>query len=274
MHTRGFSSKWINWIKSAVKGGSVGVSLNENDSSFFKTEKGPRQGDPLSPILYNLVGDVITRMLVKAASNNLIQGLSPSTGSEVISLQYADDTILFSDTNYTHLRNLKSVLAIFEQISGMRINFHKSELVPLNLDPDETHDIAHIFSCPVGTFPIRYLGVPLHFKKLRREDIQPLVDKILQKISGWRGKLLSHAARVTLIQTCFTSIPVYLLSFIKLPKWAVKTIASQMANCLWIDSEDKHKWHLANWESIRMCKEYGGVGIPNLRDLNIYLLGS
>jgi hypothetical protein len=171
MHTRGFSSKRINWIKCVVKGGYVGVTLNENDSSFFKTGKGLRQGDPLSPILYNLVGDVITRMLVKAASNNLIQGLSPSTGSEVISLQYADDTILFSDTNYTHLRNLKSVLAIFEQISGMRINFHKSELVPLNLDPDETHDIAHIFSCPVGTFPIRYLGVPLHFEKLRREDI-------------------------------------------------------------------------------------------------------
>jgi hypothetical protein len=66
-----------------VKGGSVGVTLNGNDSSFFRTGKGLRQGDPLSPMLYNLVGDVLTKMLVKAASNNLIKGLPPSTGSEV-----------------------------------------------------------------------------------------------------------------------------------------------------------------------------------------------
>jgi hypothetical protein len=79
---------------------------------------------------------------------------------------------------------------------------------------------------------------------------------------------------VPLIQTCIASIPVYLLSFIKLPKWAIKTISSHMANCLWNDKTDRHRWHLANWESIAMCKEYGGVGIPNLRDLNIFLLGS
>jgi hypothetical protein len=67
---------------------------------------------------------------------------------------------------------------------------------------------------------------------------------------------------------------IYLLSFIKFPKWAIKKISSQMANCLWNDNEDKHTWYLANWESIIMCKEYGGVGIPNVRDLNIHLLGS
>jgi hypothetical protein len=70
----------------------------------------------------------------------------------------------------------------------------------------------------VGVFPIKYLGVPLHYEKLKRENIQPLVDKILNRISGWKGKLLSYAARITLIQTCIASIPVYLLSFIKFPK--------------------------------------------------------
>jgi hypothetical protein len=72
----------------------------------------------------------------------------------------------------------------YEQISGMRINFHKSELVPLNIEPSEAHRLAHVFSCPLGTFPIKYLGVPLHYENLNREDIQPLVDKILKKIAG------------------------------------------------------------------------------------------
>jgi hypothetical protein len=67
---------------------------------------------------------------------------------------------------------------------------------------------------------------------------------------------------------------VYLLSFIKFPKWAIKIISSHMVNCLWNDNADKHKWHLANWESVSMCRDHGGVGILNLRDLNMSLLGS
>jgi hypothetical protein len=56
----------------------------------------------------------------------LSMGLETNPGKEVISLQYANDTILFTDIEPYHLRNLKSTPAIFEQTSGMRINFHKS----------------------------------------------------------------------------------------------------------------------------------------------------
>jgi hypothetical protein len=258
LKTRNFSSKWINWMECVVKGGSVGVTLNGQDSSFFKTGKGLRQGDPLSPMLYNLIGDVLTKMLIKAANANLIHGLSVNSRTQVISLHYADDTTLFSDIDPTHLQNLRCTLAIFEQISGMRINFHKSELIPLNLEEHQIHQISHMFRCPVGAFPIKYLGVPLHYEKLKKEDIQPLVDKILNRISEWKGKLFSYAARVTLIQTCITSILVYLLSFIKFPKWAIKVISSHMANCMRNDSADKHRWHLANWESVSICRLWRG----------------
>jgi hypothetical protein len=152
LKTRNFSSKWIKWMECVVKGGSVGVTLNGQDSSFFKIGKGLRQGDPLSPMLYNLVGDVLTKMLIKAANANLIQGLSANSMAKVISLHYADDTILFSGIDPTNLQNLRCILAIFEQISRMRINFHKSELIPLNLDEHQTHQISHMFRCPVGVF--------------------------------------------------------------------------------------------------------------------------
>jgi hypothetical protein len=117
----------------------------------------------------------------------------------------------------------------YEQLSGMKVNFHKSELLPMNLDQEETQRFAHIFSCPVGSFSLKYLGVPLHFDVLSRDDIQPLVDKLLKKIAGWRGKLLSLVARAMLIQTCLASIPIYLLSFIKFPKWAIKLLNTHMA---------------------------------------------
>jgi hypothetical protein len=67
---------------------------------------------------------------------------------------------------------------------------------------------------------MKYLGVPLHFDNLSRQDIEPLVDKILRILIT--SSLLSLAARVVLIKTCLASIPVYLLSFIKFPKWGHK----------------------------------------------------
>lgn len=74
----------------------------------------------------------------------------------------------------------------FEQLSGMRINFHKSELIPMDVDNETIHRLAHLFTCSIGT-TIKYLGIPLHYDKLSREGIQPLVDKMLKLMAGWRA---------------------------------------------------------------------------------------
>jgi hypothetical protein len=82
------------------------------------------------------------------------------------------------------------VLPSFEQVSRMRINYDKSELIPLCIEEDELDTYINIIGCVVGKFPIKYLGIPLHYNKLRRKDIQPLIDKILKRIVGWRCLML------------------------------------------------------------------------------------
>jgi hypothetical protein len=138
-------------------------------------------------------------------------------------------------------------------VSGVRINYEKSELIPLCVNEEEVPSFLNILGCALGKFPIKYLGIPLHYSKLRREDIQPLIDKILKRIAGRRGKLLSYAARLTIIKACLANIPIYLLSFFKFPKWALDLINTQVANCLWNDFEGHRKLHLANWKLI--CKK-------------------
>ena len=247
------------------EGGSVAVKINNSLGNFFTTTRGLRQGDPLSPILFDMVVDVFTKMLIKAASVNLIKGLCPNLcPGGVVSLQYADDTILFMENNAETARNLKSILTCFEQVTGMRINYDKSELVPINLGEGDVASLKNIFRCVVGSFPIKYLGIPLHHDKLRREDLQPIIDKILKRIAGWRGKLLSYAARVALIRSCLASIPVYLLSFFKFPKWALDLINTQMSHCLWNDTKEKRRLHLAKWDLVCIPKKFGGLGIPFL----------
>lgn len=81
----------------------------------------------------------------------MIKGLlSDLREGGVISLQYANDTIIFSDIEGKYLRTLKCCLILFKSLSGMKINFDKSELVPLNMSDEEVHRASHIFGCTKG----------------------------------------------------------------------------------------------------------------------------
>jgi hypothetical protein len=148
-------------------------------------------------------------MLVKAAKGGLISGLLPVVyEGGIISLQYADDTLLFLQNDLSKARNLKWLLICFEQLLGMKINYDKSDLVTIGLGEDDANSTAKNFCCKIGQFPFKYLGVPLHHSKLRREDIQPVVDKIIKRITEWKGKLLSYGGRLIILKSCLASIPI------------------------------------------------------------------
>jgi hypothetical protein len=68
------------------------------------------------------------------------------------------------------------------------------------------------FPGKISAFPDKYLGLPLHTHKLRRVDVQPLLDKIGARIPRWKGKLLSMAGGETLVKTILTSQPIYHLT--------------------------------------------------------------
>ena len=153
--SRGFGPKWISWIRSVVRDGSLCIRINDEYSHFFKPGKGLRQRDPLSPLLFNFVADVFTRMLMKAAHHNLISGLLQGVSPRgVISQQYADDTLFFLENNLTKARHFKWILACFEQLSGMKINYDKSDMLGLGLEEEESLMFARFFCCRVESFPL------------------------------------------------------------------------------------------------------------------------
>lgn len=73
------------------------------------------------------------------------------------------------------------------------------ELTPLGLGKDMIAQFTDILGCTEGVFLIKCVGVPLPYDRLRREDIQAIVDKIIKVMASWRGKLLSYSTRLTLI---------------------------------------------------------------------------
>jgi hypothetical protein len=166
--------------------------MNDQLGPYFVSHKGVRQGDPLSPILFNFVADYLTRMIRHAQHIRLITGLADNIiPNGVAILQYADDTIICLKENLDNARNMKLVLYLYELMSGLKINFSKSEVILINGDNDLCLQYAELFDCQVGDFPIKYLGVPVSPSRLYIRDWAQLEERNEKKLAIWKGKSLS-----------------------------------------------------------------------------------
>ena len=74
------------------------------------------------------------------------------------------------DNDLERAKNMKLLLCAFEQLSGLKINFHKSELFCYGAANANQLEYTQIFGCNVGSFPFRYLGIPMHHQKLMNKD--------------------------------------------------------------------------------------------------------
>lgn len=107
------------------------------------------------------------------------------------------------------VEHLKFLLLGFESTSGLKINYSKSALIPLNISDTLACNLSNQLGCQTSSLPITYLGVPLHWKKLSPSDWQPLISKIENKLQSWKCNILSLGGRVTLLNSVISAIPLY-----------------------------------------------------------------
>ena len=110
-------------------------------------------------------------LIERAKADGQIEGVVPHLVDGGLSiLQYADDTILFMEHDIEKEKNLKLIMSAFEQLSGLKINFHKSELFCFGEAQDEANMYADLFGCGLGQFPLSYLDIPIHYRKLTNAE--------------------------------------------------------------------------------------------------------
>jgi hypothetical protein len=181
LRMKGFSDEYRALINSFMSGDSVAIKINDDVGRYFQTLKGIRQGDLLSPMLFNKVDDKLTIMIERAKVDGLIERVVTHLVDGGLSiLQYANDTILFIEHDFEKAKNLKLILSAFEQLSGLKINFHKSELYCFGEAQDEVTAYADIFGYAHGQFHKRYFGVLIHYRRLIIAEWK-LVEERLQK---------------------------------------------------------------------------------------------
>lgn len=272
MLARGFLDRWIAWINTLWNSSSSRVCINREVSELFKHKRGLRQGDPLSPMLFNLGVDVFQRM-VQVANSLVHAPLSYKLPDSILALQYADDTAVIARANVSALISFKLILRLFALVSGLRVNYSKSSFIPINSEADDLTWIQAILGCTQTNFPISYLGMPLTLKKPTKDLFIPLIEKLEHRLQGWQSKLLSRGGRLILVQSVLSTIPVYYMICFQLPKWVIARLDKARRDFLWGSSKGRGKSiHLCNWNQLCLPKEWGGMAIADLHIWNIALL--
>jgi hypothetical protein len=262
----GFSTKWRDWIASLLGTATSTVLINGQPTKEIKHERGLRQGDPLSPMLFILAIDPLQRIIQMAADKGILSPVLPKAANLRCSL-YADDAAIFAAPSSTEIDHLHKILEFFGRCSGLTINIAKTEIYPIRLATDVVIQLLQNFQGKVCTFPGKYLGLPLHIRRLRKIDVQPLLDKIGARISGWKGRFLTTAGRETLVKSVLSAQPIYHMTAFPELKWLVKKIDRLRRSFLWRgETPDKvYGGHsLVNWPTSCRPKPKGGLGILDL----------
>ncbi|KAG6466891.1 hypothetical protein ZIOFF_075313 [Zingiber officinale] len=208
----GFSETVIAFIRRCVTSSWFSVLVNGQLSGFFRSQRGLRQGDPISPFLFILAAELFSRGI--EALFAAYPGMAYATGCDmrVSHLAYADDVVIFLNGSLDCVRRGKEFLDRYEAQSGQAINAEKSSFFPSRRISDRRRQqIAAITGFGLGERPMLYLGVPIISGNKRTVHFAPLLAKIQRKFQGWNLSRLSHGGRLMLIQSVLSSLPVYLL---------------------------------------------------------------
>lgn len=211
-----------------MSSGQSAVLLNGVPRKSFKCVRGVRQSDPLSPLLFVLAADASSCYQYQLGNLDLPiprEGLCPI-------IQYADDTILVLLDEDGQLLHLKEILQHYATSTGLKINFHKSNLIPINLSADRASELAEIFGCVVASMPFTYLGLPLGTTQPSITDFFPLVDRIKRRMSSTIA-ILSYGGKLTIINSVLSSLATYTMCSLQLPVKMVEQIDKIRRRCLW-----------------------------------------
>jgi hypothetical protein len=192
MNKMGFGTIWCDMISGLLATSSTQILLNGVPGGFIVHQRGLRQGDPLSPMLFILVMDILSRLIEKSSDEGHLQPLSTRQLRHRISL-YVDDAVVFLHPEAADNALTTALLKLFGKASRLHTNIHKSSVVPIMYDAKIIDAAKELLSCEFVEFPCRYLGLPLSIKKLTRSQIQGIIDRVVLSLLGWMAELMNMA---------------------------------------------------------------------------------
>lgn len=186
----GFPLEFVNWIMCCITKVSYSVLINRSASPFFHGERGLWQGCPLSPLLFLLIMEGLSRIFSGDCKQGQLQGIKITNNCILSHLLFVDDVLIFLNGDVGDLTALHSVMLLFCTATGIECNARKSTITSSGCSPHEIQFALHRFPYSLLSFDdgLKYLGFrlkPLHYKIA---DWTWLVTKIERSLNIWHHK--------------------------------------------------------------------------------------
>eukprot|EP00253_Pinus_taeda_P005179 PITA_05179 len=267
----------IQLIKACIESLWISPLVNGRPTNFFQAQRGIRQGCPLSPFLYILMADSLSRKLAVEKSAGSLPGLKPCEVSTPLNhALFADDSLLLGGVSTRIAKAFDNVLQSYCRVTGALINESKSEIYSWNAEQQEITNISRIlgFKGQAKWDNFRYLGLPISSRANKRCFWTHIISKVKSKITNWGGYWLTKGGKSILIKMQLSTLPIYQSAFLLAPKYVTDQIATLIRNFLWQGGKgNEKKLHLVKWDTVKRPIDEGGLQIRDPSFIN-KLLGS
>lgn len=228
-----FPDKFIHWISLCITTASFSVQVNGELAGYFQSERGLRHGCALSPYLFVICMDVLSKLLDRSAQRHQFGYHPKCKNLGLTHLSFADDIMVFTDGRVRSIESIVNVFEYFAKIWGLRISMEKSTIYYAGISKDERQELINQFQFDSRMLLVRYLGLPLLTRRMRAADYQVLVEKIKSRIALWTNLFLSMSGRLQLIRSVLMTIVNFWMTGFKLPSQCIKEINSLFSAFLW-----------------------------------------
>ena len=213
----GIEGTYLNIIKAIYDKPTANIILNGEKLKAFPVRSETRQGCPLSPLLFNIVLEVLAMAIREEKEIKVIQ-----IGKEEVKLSlFADDMILYIENPKHATRKLLELINESGKVAGYRINAQKSIVFLYTNDEKLEREIKETLPFTIATKRIKYLGVnlPREIKDLHAENYKTLMKEIKDDTNRWRDVPCSWIGRINIVEMTILPKAIYRFNsiLIKLP---------------------------------------------------------